>query len=124
LRATSFLVLLLRLTVFIYLCWKSVALSVSLILNTTSSPNVFFALPFGHTNVLSHYVFDFFSLIGRSLPKLVRADEKLRASFSRAIRVGVSQSFNSAIRRSQISAAQERAIVSVPLAMLYAPLML
>jgi hypothetical protein len=41
------------------------------------------------TDVLSLDVLDFCSLIGRYFPKQVRADDKLRASFSRAIYVGV-----------------------------------
>ena len=56
--------------------------------------------------------------VGRYLPKHVRADEKLRASFSRSIYVGVSQTFNSALRRLQLSVTQDRPIVSFPLASL------
>ena len=83
--------------------------------------NAFFLLPFGRTNVLSQEIFDFCSLVGRYFTKHVRADEKLRASFSRAIYVGVSQYFNLAIRRLQISVTQERAVASVPFASLTAP---
>jgi hypothetical protein len=51
----------------------------------------------------------------------VRADEKLRASFSRSIDVGVSQTFNLALRRLQLSVTQDRPIVSFPLASLSQP---
>lgn len=87
----------------------------------TVPANALFPLPFGRTNVLSQDVFDFCSLIGRYLPKHVRADEKLRASFSRAIYVGVSQTFNLSLRRLQLSATQDRLISSFPLASLSAP---
>ena len=66
-------------------------------------------------------MFDFCSLIGRYLPKHVRAGEKLRASFSRAIYVGVSQTFNLSLRRLQLSATQDRLVSSFPLASLSAP---
>lgn len=85
------------------------------------SDNAFFPLPFGRTNVLSQDVFDFCSLVGRHLPKYVRADEKLRASFSRSIYVGVSQTFNLALRRLQLSVTQNRSLTSIPLALLSAP---
>jgi hypothetical protein len=71
--------------------------------------------------VLSQDVFDFCSLLGRYLPKHVRADEKLRASFSRAIYVGVSQTFNLSLRRLQLSATQDRLVSSFSLASLSAP---
>ncbi len=60
------------------------------------------------------------TLIGRYLPKHVRADEKLRASFSRAIYVGVSQTVNLSLRRLQLSATQDRLVSSFPLASLSA----
>ena len=85
------------------------------------SDNAFFPLPFGRTNVLSQDVFDFCSLVGRHLPKYVRADEKLRASFIRSIYVGVSQTFNLALRRLQLSVTQNRSLTSIPLALLSAP---
>jgi hypothetical protein len=68
--------------------------------------NSFYPLPFGRTNVLAADIFAFCSFIGNFLPKHMRAEAKLRATFSRSISAGVAQMYNLAFRRLQLSAVQ------------------
>jgi hypothetical protein len=63
----------------------------------------FYALPFGRTNVLSAEIRDFCSVVGGSFPIHFRAQQKLLATFSRSIYVGVTHTLNLAIRRMQLS---------------------
>ena len=86
-------------------------------------PNCFYPLPFGRSNVLSQDVFDFCKQIARYFPTHMRADAKLRASFSRAIYVGTAQTFNLSLRRLQLAATQDRSITSVPFPALLSPFM-
>ncbi len=83
--------------------------------------NGFFPLPFGRTNVLSTEILQFCSLIGRYMPPHMRARDKLVASFSRAIYSGVAQTFNLAVRRLQLSAAQRVPLASFPYSSLRDP---
>ena len=73
--------------------------------------NALAVLSVGRTNVLSHDTLQFCALTARHFPALTDVARKLRASFSRAISVGVARTFNVAIRRLQLSAA---ARVGVP----------
>ena len=73
--------------------------------------NALAVLSIGRTNVLSHDTLQFCALVARHFPTLIDAARKLRASFSRAISVGVARTFNTAMRRLQLSAA---ARVGVP----------
>ena len=68
-----------------------------------AAPRRFYALPFGRTNVLSAEIRDFCSVVGGSFPLHFRAEQKLLATFSRSIYVGVTHTFNLAIRRMQLS---------------------
>jgi hypothetical protein len=73
--------------------------------------NALAVLSVGRTNVLSHDTLQFCALVARHFPALIDVARKLRASFSRAISVGVARTFNTAVRRLQLSAA---ARVGVP----------
>jgi hypothetical protein len=68
--------------------------------------NSFYPLPFGRTNVLAEEVFEFCAFIGNFLPKHMRAEAKLRATFSRAIYAGTARLHSLAFRTLQLSAAQ------------------
>ena len=68
-------------------------------------PHVFFPLPFGRTNVLSEEVLDFCDFTSRHFPEHSDVSRKLRATFSRAISVGVARTTNLAFRRLQLSVA-------------------
>ena len=67
------------------------------------APRRFYALPFGRTNVLSAEILDFCSVVGGSFPLHFRAEQKLLATFSRSIYVGVTHTLSLAIRRLQLS---------------------
>jgi len=81
----------------------------------------FYALPFGRTNVLSKEILEFCSLVHSHFPPLSRIDRKLRATFSRAICVGVAQSFNLGVRRLQLAATWRIPIPLIPLPVLLNP---
>jgi phytoene dehydrogenase-like protein len=68
-------------------------------------PQVFFPLPFGRTNVLSEEILDFCEFTSRHFPSHTDVARKLRATFSRAITVGVARTTNLAFRRLQLSVA-------------------
>jgi ribonuclease HI len=85
------------------------------------SPGSFFALPFGRTNVLSKEVLKFCALVHSHYPPLSGVDRKLRATFSRAIYAGVSQSFNLGVRRLQLASAWRVPVPLIPLPMLMNP---
>jgi hypothetical protein len=82
--------------------------------------NSFYPLPFGRTNVLADDVFAFCTFIGNFLPKNMRADAKLRATFSRAIYAGTARLHNLA-RRMQLSAAQRLPLSSFSFSSLLDP---
>ncbi len=85
----------------------------------------FYALPFGRTNVLSAEIRDFCSVVGASFPLHFRAEQKLLATFSRSIYVGVTHTLNLAIRRMQLSLTARVPLSSVrplPLLSPFAPL--
>jgi len=65
----------------------------------------FFPLPFGRTNVLSEEVLDFCDFTSRHFPAHSDVARKMRATFSRAISVGVARTINLAFRRLQLSVA-------------------
>ncbi len=69
-------------------------------------PNGFYPLPFGRLNTFSDEIFAFCSFIGNFLPKHMRAEDKLRATISRAVYAGSARLFNLAFRRLQLSASQ------------------
>ena len=68
-------------------------------------PHVFFPLPFGRTNVLSEEILEFCDFASRHFPTHTDVARKLRATFSRAISVGVARTTNLAFRRLQLSVA-------------------
>ncbi len=68
--------------------------------------NSFYPLPFGRKNVFADDVCAFCAFIGNFLPKHMRAEAKLRATFSRAFYAGTARLHNIAFRRLQLSAAQ------------------
>ncbi len=80
--------------------------------------NALAVLSVGRTNVLSHDTLQFCALVARHFPALIDVARKLRASFSRAISVGVARTFNTAMRRLQLSAAARVGVPDVlPLAL-------
>ena len=79
-----------------------------------TADNSFWPLPFGRTNVLSSYVLQFCAFVARHFPSQIDAARKLRASFSRAISVGVARTVNTASRRLQLSTATRVGVPSVP----------
>ena len=81
----------------------------------------FFPLPFGRTNVLSKEVLSFCSLVHSHFPPLEGVDRKLRATFSRAIYAGVSQSFNLGVRRLQLASTRQVPVPLIPLPVLMHP---
>jgi hypothetical protein len=81
----------------------------------------FFPLPFGRTNVLSKDVLSFCSLVHSHFPPLTGVDRKLRATFSRAIYAGVSQSFNLGVRRLQLASMWRVPVPLIPLPVLMHP---
>jgi len=81
----------------------------------------FFPLPFGRTNVLSKDVLSFCSLVHSHFPPLTGVDRKLRATFSRAIYAGVSQSFNLGVRRLQLASTWRVPVPLIPLPVLMQP---
>jgi hypothetical protein len=83
--------------------------------------NGFYPLPFGRTNVLADDVFAFCTFIGNFLPKHMRAEAKLRATFSRAIYAGTARLHNLAFRRLQLSAAQRLPLSSFSFSSLLDP---
>jgi hypothetical protein len=66
-------------------------------------PEVFFPLPFSRTNALSREIFDFCEAVDKHFPDHFRVERKLRATFARAVYVGVAQHVNLAVRRMQVS---------------------
>ena len=103
------------------------ALSAKALLKTSKysryvlAPGSFFPLPFGRTNVLSKEVLKFCALVHSHYPPLSGVDRKLRATFSRAIYAGVSQSFNLGVRRLQLASAWRVPVPLIPLPMLMNP---
>jgi ribonuclease HI len=83
--------------------------------------NSFYPLPFGRTNVLADEVFEFCAFIGNFLPKHMRAEAKLRATFSRAIYAGTARLHSLAFRRLQLSAAQRLPLSAFSLSSLLDP---
>jgi hypothetical protein len=81
----------------------------------------FYALPFGRTNVLSAEIRDFCSVVGGSFPIHFRAQQKLLATFSRSIYVGVTHTFNLAIRRMQLSLTARVPLSSIRPVLLLSP---
>jgi hypothetical protein len=82
-------------------------------------PEVFFPLPFSRTNALSREIFDFCEAVDKHFPDHFRVERKLRATFARAVYVGVAQHVNLAVRRMQVSvAARVKAPVISPAAIL------
>jgi hypothetical protein len=81
----------------------------------------FFPLPFGRTNILSQDIFDFCSRINSFLPPSLKAEQKLRATFSRSIYSGTARLFNFALRRLQIAAPQRVSDATIPFSSLLLP---
>ena len=84
----------------------------------------FFPLPFGRTNVLSAEIFKFCSEVGERFPRHFRVEQKLLATFSRSIYVGVAHTLNLAMRRLQLSVSALVSLSSVrslPLLQPFAP---
>jgi hypothetical protein len=77
-------------------------------------PHFFFPLAFGRTNVLSRETQRFCQVVGQYFPKSLKIADKLRATLSRAIVLGVATSFNSVLRRSQLAEANALAFSMVP----------
>ncbi len=92
---------------------RSKQLSVSHSKYNITADNFFWPLPFGRTNVLPSYVLQFCDFIARHFHTQLNAARKLRASFSRAISVGVARTINIAIRRLQLSTAARVGVPSV-----------
>jgi hypothetical protein len=78
------------------------------------NPPSFFPLPLGRTNVLSQEVFDFCELVDRHFPRYFRVNLKLRATFSRALCVGLSHTLNLAVRRFQMCMSSRVALPLIP----------
>jgi hypothetical protein len=87
------------------------------------NPPSFFPLPLGRTNVFSQEVFDFCDLVDRHFPRHYRVNQKLRATFSRALCVGLSHTLNLAVRRFQMCMASRVALPLIPVPALLHPLL-
>ena len=86
-----------------------------------NNPPSFFPLPLGRTNVFSQEVFDFCELVDRHFPRHFRVNQKLRATFSRALCVGLSHTLNLAVRRFQMCVASRVALPLIPSSALLRP---
>jgi ribonuclease HI len=77
-------------------------------------PHFFFPLAFGRTNILSRETQRFCQVVGQYFPKTLKIADKLRATLSRSIVLGVATSFNAVMRRLQLSDANALAFSMVP----------
>ena len=87
------------------------------------NPPSFFPLPLGRTNVFSQEVFDFCDLVDRHFPRHYRVNQKLRATFSRALCLGLTHTLNLAVRRFQMCMASRVALPLIPVPALLHPLL-
>jgi hypothetical protein len=74
----------------------------------------FFPLAFGRTNILSRESLRFCDFVGNYFPKSLKVANRLRATFSRSIAAGVASTFNSAVRRLQLSEGSLVALSMIP----------
>ena len=72
--------------------------------------------------MLSREVFAFCELVDNHFPRHFRVDQKLRATFSRALCVGMAHTLNLAVRRLQLSLTARVDLPSIPMAALLQPL--
>jgi hypothetical protein len=74
----------------------------------------FSPIVFGRTNILSRETLRFCELLGNYFPKSLSGADRLRATLSRSIAAGVASTFNAAVRRLQLAAANAVAFYMVP----------
>jgi len=74
----------------------------------------FHPLSVGRTNILSHHTLRFCDLAASYFPKQLNVYDKLRATFSRSITVGVAITLSEAVRRLQLAVSNSVAFSMVP----------
>jgi hypothetical protein len=103
-------------------CDHPLPLLITKYLKYNCSPNSFYPLSFGRTNVFSPEILRFCAHVGSYFPPKLRVQHKLRAVFSRAIYAGTAQLHSTAIRRLQLAVSRARSVASIPLAAVLFPL--